>query len=349
MMNGKAQPSAAASASAYTLFVELQGRRPSEWNTILATRGLPTGQATEIRRLLEDAHRDTSDLFGFIGPISEQVRLGTVIDNQYVIGPRVGEGGMSAVYSATDQISERPVAIKLLTGHRDHPALTRRIRREVDPISRLDHPNILGFYRYGTWHRTPFLVMKLIEGGSLRQSLDSDTPNTPSQIIRIGEQVARALAYSHDRGIVHRDIKPENILIDSTVDPPRALLADFGIAIAVGARRAARPEDVAFSPSYASPEQVTLTKVDGRSDVYSLGATLLECVAGSPPPSELKLDVTAFEKWAEQSFDALASKLGRRLTRCLLRSCHPLRCRRQQTAAALADHLAEGRIALERA
>lgn len=334
--------------AAHRLFRELCELSPRQQALRLATDPIPDEVRTEVRRLLTDAERGTAGLLGVLVRPVDHIAPGTVIDDQYRIERRIGDGGMSTVYRACDQAVDRPVAIKLLSGQHYGHALLARFRREVELVSRLDHPNILRLARHGIWHGVPFLAMPLITGGSLRQWLDRKERPSSLEVLRIGEQIAGALAYSHGRGVVHRDVKPANILLARTDGRMRPLLADFGIALASDATRITRTGGHAFSPIYASPEQVMGADIDERSDLFSLGVTLFECLTGSPPPEETKLDVIAFDEWAAEQAETLGPVIGWKLSRRLMRSLHPLASRRQQSVTDLASSLAAGRKRLEK-
>jgi serine/threonine-protein kinase len=211
--------------------------------------------------------------------------LRAAIGSQYALLREIGRGGMATVYLAEDTKHHRPVALKVL-----HPGLTlslgpERFRREITLAARLQHPHILSVHDSGeTSAGQLWFTMPYVEGESLRDRLRRETQLPVDQAVRIAREVADALAYAHDHGIVHRDIKPENILLTRG----HALVADFGIA------RALTPHDTDTTltgagiaigtPAYMSPEQASGDpSLDARTDVYSLGAVLYEMLAGEPP------------------------------------------------------------------
>src|SRR5439155_1151205 len=150
-------------------------------------------------------------------------------------------------------------------------------------IAHLEHANIVPIYKVGGFkNEVLYIVMRCVDGPSLRQLLEKQRRLTIADAARIARQVADALAYAHGRGIVHRDVKPDNILIDST---GRVVVTDFGIAKAAEAAASQLTTEgmVVGTPQYMSPEQATGERTDGRSDVYSLGVVLYQMLAGEPP------------------------------------------------------------------
>jgi eukaryotic-like serine/threonine-protein kinase len=211
--------------------------------------------------------------------------LQTALGSQYELRREIGRGGMATVYLAEDTKHHRPVALKVL-----HPGLTlslgpERFRREIALAARLQHPHILSVHDSG---ETPagqlWFTMPYVEGESLRDRLRREAQLPVDEAVRIAREVADALAYAHDHGIVHRDIKPENILLTRG----HALVADFGIARALTAHHtdpSLTASGIAVgTPAYMSPEQAAGDPgLDTRTDVYSLGAVLYEMLAGQPP------------------------------------------------------------------
>jgi serine/threonine-protein kinase len=199
----------------------------------------------------------------------------------YAIGRELGRGGMATVFAATDLRLGREVAVKVL--HRDLTVALgpARFKREIEIASSLHHPHILPVLDSGIAGGSLYLVMPLVTGESLHDLLVRERQLPVGDAVRVTREVASALAYAHERGIVHRDIKPENILMQDG----HALVADFGIA-----RAAAAPEKLTQTglslgtPTYMSPEQAAAERdLDGRSDQYSLACMLYEMLAGAPP------------------------------------------------------------------
>jgi hypothetical protein len=209
-------------------------------------------------------------------------RLRSAIAERYPIERPIGRGGMAAVYLARDLKHGRPVALKVL-----HPELaagigTERFLREIQIEANLQHPHILPLHDSGEADGFLYYVMPYVSGESLRQRLDREGALPIDDALRITEQVADAVGYAHERGVVHRDIKPENILLTGR----HALVADFGIAKAVELAGDSRLTQTGWgmgTPAYMSPEQIVGEPVDGRSDVYGLGCVLYEMLAGHPP------------------------------------------------------------------
>jgi tRNA A-37 threonylcarbamoyl transferase component Bud32 len=192
----------------------------------------------------------------------------------------IGEGGMSTVYRAYQPSFDRQVAIKLLPRQLAADSKSfRRFQHEARMIARLEHRSILPVYAYGEHEGMPYIVMRLLEEGSLRrriyhQDLDLMTA------ARIVEQVAEALDYAHSQGVIHRDLKPSNILLDEHAN---AYLTDFGIAKLLGATTQITGSGVVGTPSYMSPEQCQGKRATPASDEYALGAIAFEMLTGRPP------------------------------------------------------------------
>jgi serine/threonine-protein kinase len=185
------------------------------------------------------------------------------------------------VYLAHDVRHERLVAIKVLHPELSHALGAQRFLREIKLTASLQHPHILPIHDSGEAEEQLYYVMPYVEGESLRQRLGADNRLSVEEAVRIGREVAGALAYAHERGIVHRDIKPENILFSGG----HAVLADFGIARAINRahEKITQQGTITGTPAYMSPEQARDRAFDGRSDVYSLACVLYEAIAGVPP------------------------------------------------------------------
>jgi serine/threonine-protein kinase len=207
---------------------------------------------------------------------------GTVLADRYVLQEPAGEGGMATVWQATDRVLDRPVAVKILRPNlAEEPALLERFRAEALAAARLNHPNIVNVFDTGSEHHAAFIVMEMFEGETLRERLRRDGYLPPEEAVAILLEVLSALQFAHENGLVHRDVKPDNILLGTD---GRVKVTDFGIAKA--AYEGADPTttgSVLGSVPYLSPEQVQGNPTDGRSDVYSTGATLYEALTGRPP------------------------------------------------------------------
>jgi serine/threonine-protein kinase len=200
---------------------------------------------------------------------------------RYELVEELGRGAMGVVYKARDPQIDRLVAIKvMLTAEGLDPGRVQqwreRFHREARAAGRLAHPNIVTIHDVGEDQGRAFLVMEFIEGQTLDGLLEAHRTLPLDQVVTIGEQVAHALDYAHRQGIVHRDIKPANILL---TEVGVAKVTDFGIARFTGARFT-QTGHILGTPSYMSPEQIAGLKVDGRSDIFSLGAVLYELLTG---------------------------------------------------------------------
>jgi eukaryotic-like serine/threonine-protein kinase len=209
----------------------------------------------------------------------------------YALERELGRGGMAVVYLAHDRKHDRRVAVKVL--HADLAAVVgaERFLTEIRVTARLQHPHILGLIDSGVFgdeaaelRGRPFYVMPYVEGESLRGRLERDGQLPVADALRIAREVASALDYAHRHGVVHRDVKPENVLLG---DDGQALVADFGIALAVQHAGGARLTQTGLSlgtPHYMSPEQAMGERqITARADVYALGAVTYEMLAGEPP------------------------------------------------------------------
>jgi serine/threonine-protein kinase len=209
--------------------------------------------------------------------------LSAALADRYAIERRLGEGGMATVYLAEDMRHERKVALKVLKPELAAVLGADRFVQEIKTTASLQHPHILPLFDSGEADSFLYYVMPYIEGETLREKLDRETQLSIEEAVQITTDVAEALQAAHEEGVIHRDIKPENIMLHKG----RAMVADFGIALAVSAAAGGRMTETGLSlgtPHYMSPEQATAEKdITARSDVYSLGTVLYEMLAGSPP------------------------------------------------------------------
>jgi len=197
----------------------------------------------------------------------------------------IGRGAMAAVYLATDEKLGRKVAVKVLslTDEYRGEALQEaqaRFRREAEAAARLSHPNIVTIYETGEDHDLEYIVMDYAVGESLAEYREPDDLLTVWEVLDVGVQVAGALDYAHERQVIHRDVKPSNIMYDRETGTIK--VTDFGIAYLTDASRT-RSGTVLGTPSYMSPEQAAGKKLDGRSDLFSLGVTLYQLFTGRLP------------------------------------------------------------------
>jgi serine/threonine-protein kinase len=209
-------------------------------------------------------------------------RLAAALADRYRIERQLGQGGMATVYLAHDLKHDRKVAIKVLRPELAAAIGADRFLQEIRVTAGLRHPHILPLYDSGAADGVLFYVTPLVEGGSLKDRLAGGRVPA-AEAVRIAREVADALEYAHQHGVVHRDIKPDNILLESG----HATVADFGIARAVSAAGADRLTQTGLAlgtPAYMSPEQASgEAEIDGRADIYALGAVLYEMLAGEPP------------------------------------------------------------------
>ena len=204
------------------------------------------------------------------------------LGDRYTIEREIARGGAGRVFFARDT-EGRSVALKIL-----HPELmvsvqADRFLREIELLARLDHPLIAKLLDYGEQDWLVYFAMSYVEGATLQAILEQVRRTSITDALRLGDNLLDALAYAHSQGIVHRDVKPANIILADA----GAMLVDFGIARAVevaGRERITRSGFTVGTSAYMSPEQVAgLATIDHRSDLYSLGCVLFECLAGRPP------------------------------------------------------------------
>jgi serine/threonine-protein kinase len=200
----------------------------------------------------------------------------------------IGRGGASVVYLAEHLRLGRKVALKVLAPHlADDEAFRERFIRESRIAAGLDHPNIVTVYDAGEVEGSLYISMRLVEGSDLGKVLAAEGALEPARAVSILSQIASALDAAHAQGLVHRDVKPANILVTTSADMPdfdRAYLSDFGISKRTTSREGlTRTGQFVGTVDYVAPEQITGEPVDGRTDVYSLGCVLFECLSGRVP------------------------------------------------------------------
>jgi len=212
---------------------------------------------------------------------------GQALSGRYEIGDRLGSGGMSNVYRATDRILERTVAVKVLAEHlSDDERFVARFRREALAVAKLVHPNIVQVYDTGIDEGRHYIVMEYVEGRSGAQILQRQGPLDFETATEIGIQSCAGLDYAHRRGIIHRDVKPGNLMIvggpvgggEMTVK-----LTDFGIARAIEQTRITQVGSVVGTAAYLSPEQVRGEEATPATDVYALGVVTYQFLTGRLP------------------------------------------------------------------
>jgi serine/threonine-protein kinase len=207
--------------------------------------------------------------------------VGAVLDGRYRVEVMIATGGMSAVYRGLDLRLDRPVALKIMDSRYagDNQFLTR-FQREARVVARLKDPGLVAVYDQGIDGQHPFLVMELIEGGTLRELLRERGPMPPHAVAAVLRPVLGGLAAAHSAGLVHRDVKPENVLISDDGD---VKIADFGLVRAVAEAKITSTSVILGTAAYLSPEQVGTGDAGPRSDVYSVGILAYELLTGVTP------------------------------------------------------------------
>ena len=267
---------------------------------------------------------------------------------RYLIGERLGRGGMATVFRAHDPDIGRDVALKFL-----HATLCEdaeyhtRFLREARAAGGLSHPNIVTVHDVGEIEGRPYMAMELLDGQPLSDEMSDAKPMPVRDVIVMGIQLARALAYAHKRGIVHRDIKPGNLM--RVKDTQTIKVTDFGIAHmeSAGSEHRTRVGDILGTPQYMSPEQAQGDKLDGRSDLFATGILLYQMLTGQRPFLGDSLVALAVKIAKEDPIPIeklrpdLPASLRRIVERCLAKAPD----RRFQTGEELSDAL--GRVLAE--
>ncbi|WP_415976896.1 Stk1 family PASTA domain-containing Ser/Thr kinase [Rhodococcus sp. 077-4] len=204
-----------------------------------------------------------------------------MLDRRYRIDAPIARGGMSTVYRGLDTRLDRPVAVKIMDPKfAEDPQFVQRFEFEARAVARLSHPGLVAVYDHGRDGEHAFLVMELVEGGTLRELLRERGPMPPHAAVAVIRPVLEALAVAHRAGLVHRDIKPENILISDDGD---VKIADFGLVRAIAASTVTSSSVILGTAAYLSPEQVTTGSASASSDVYGVGVVLFELLTGRTP------------------------------------------------------------------
>jgi serine/threonine-protein kinase len=268
--------------------------------------------------------------------------IGKIFHN-YEILAFVGKGGHGAVYHAKKP-DEQDVALKvLLPEHAEDDDLIKRIRIEAEIIHDLNHPHIVTLI--DTWDDDNgiWLVMPWIGGGDLRTYIETNGAMPPQQFNPILEQICSALEAAHEKQIVHRDLKPDNILLD---EAGNAYLTDFGIAKRMGYSTITSMGVVMGSPEYLSPEQIMGYEISPRTDIYALGITIYELLAGHHPFVGEKNKVKLMMKMVQQDLPSLDNdnihpELSHHLDTLIQRATDKKAENRYENASALAAHFRE--------
>ncbi|MGW5233756.1 protein kinase domain-containing protein [Streptomyces nodosus] len=218
-----------------------------------------------------------------MGSQGENVR---VIADRYRLEERIGRGGMGVVWRATDQLLVRPVAVKELLlddtlSAQESRSQRERTLREARAVAQLHHPHIVVVHDVVEHGERPYIVMELIEGGSLAERIAEHGPVDAQEAARIGIALLGALRRAHDAGVLHRDLKPANVLVEADTD--RVVLTDFGIARIAGATTLTETGSFVGSPEYTAPERMSGDRTGPESDLWSLGALLCALLSGESP------------------------------------------------------------------
>ena len=207
--------------------------------------------------------------------------VGEVVADRYELEELVGTGGMSSVFKARDRLLERQVALKILHEHYLADAdYVERFRNEARAVAQLAHPNIVTVIDRGEQDGRQFIVFEYVEGENLKQVVTRSGALPVREAVDLALQIARALGYAHQRGIVHRDVKPQNVILN---EDGRAKVTDFGIARSLDVDGMTQTGTVLGTSDYIAPEQAQGQRVDEKTDVYSLGVVLYELLSGELP------------------------------------------------------------------
>jgi eukaryotic-like serine/threonine-protein kinase len=286
----------------------------------------------------------------------------TIISDRYQLGDRLGSGGMSTVYRATDRVLERTVAVKILAEHlSDDEKFVARFRREALAVAKLIHPNIVQVYDTGVDAGRHYIVMEYVEGKSVAQLLQTRGRLGPDSAVEIGIQACAGLEYAHRQGIIHRDVKPGNLMViggpagrrrrdSSAHDPPTGemtiKLTDFGIARASAQTRLTQVGSVVGTAAYLAPEQARGEEATPAADVYALGVVLYQILTGRLPWEGSTLAELAIRRENERplpptSYDPdVPETLSRAVLRALEGDVEARYSTARELAAALEDGLA---------
>ena len=322
-------------------------REPGE--LLVTLSGGDRARRLTLERMVADCERDAPLLDQtaferFDDLLDEPVTtLPAILSERYQVGRELGHGGMARVYLAHDRKHKRDVALKVIRPELAASLGREQFLREIAIAARLRHPNIVPLYDSGDDAGSLYFIMPFEAGPSLREKLHSGPLAIPDAV-NVLRDVARALAYAHEQGIVHRDVKPDNVMLSSG----SAVVTDFGIAKAV---RAAQTENAAFSlvqtgvfgtPAYMAPEQAAHETIsDHRADIYSFGCTAYELLCGRPPFEGDSADdlIAAHAASVPQSLSVLRPEIPPELVKLVSRCLEKRPEARPQNAAELAEAL----------
>ena len=246
----------------------------------LAEKSKDIGLGTTIAEVLVKQGIVSEDQLDELRDMCQLAKGGTVF-GAYRLGRLIGQGGMGKVYEAVHEVMGRSVAIKVIHSRITHDKNNAtRFIQEIRALSKLNHPNIVTIYDAGRINRRHYFAMELLPGPSLKEHVDSKKITGEKEALRIIRATAKALGHAHLKSVIHRDVKPENIVFDCNGVPK---LTDFGLVMHHDVDHMSLTQEGAWVGSYyyISPEQVDGSRdIDGRSDIYSLGATLYYALTG---------------------------------------------------------------------
>jgi DNA-binding response OmpR family regulator len=233
----------------------------------------------DLRMEIEGAREHTDEM-----PVVTDAHLtnGERFADRYEIRAAIGDGGMGSVYRAFDRELEEDVAIKMIKpALMTDRTLVERFKQEIRLARRISHPNVVRTHDLGEWEGVYYLTMEFVEGITVRDLIDSRGKLGVSAALAIGTQLVSALAVAHEQGVIHRDIKPQNLLLDAG---GVLKVMDFGVARLAERKSTLTEVGLAVgTPAYMSPEQLLAETIDARSDLYSVGVVLFECLTGALP------------------------------------------------------------------
>jgi serine/threonine protein kinase/DNA-binding CsgD family transcriptional regulator len=259
--------------------------------------------------------------------------IGRTLRNRYQILELLGDGSTATVYKAVDKRLGREVALKVLLPH-VRESVQKRFFQEATAVAQLNHPNIMAIYDMDEEGGTHFLVVEFVEGDSLARYI----PSTPEMVVNLGQQIAMALHYAHERDIIHRDIKPANI----KVTPGGVVkIMDLGLALPREAKRVTADGMIIGTPAYLSPEQAQAMALDRRTDIYSLGVVLYEMATGQLPFSSDDIPALLVQqvKQPPPPLRIINPDIPMAMESVILKALEKTPARRYQTAEALAQAL----------
>jgi eukaryotic-like serine/threonine-protein kinase len=284
----------------------------------------------------------------------------TMISGRYQLGDRLGSGGMSSVYKATDRVLERTVAVKILAEHlSDDEKFVARFRREALAVAKLIHPNIVQVYDTGVDNDRHYIVMEYVEGRSGAQLLQTQGRLGSEVAVEIGVQACAGLEYAHRQGIIHRDVKPGNLMVlggpagrgnspgaahNPSTGEMTVKLTDFGIARAAEQTRLTQVGSVVGTAAYLAPEQARGEEATPAGDVYALGVVIYQLLTGRLPWEGTTLAELAIRRENERPLppSSYDSAVPETLSTAVLRSLEGDPAARYSTAGELSSALRAG-------